>query len=242
MTAQDIATPPPAKKGRKAPVPSWKPIYDGLMSAIVHHRIDPGTRLAEEDLAEVYGVSRTVVRSALQTLAQDGVLIIERNKGARVARPTPEEAREIFETRALIEPQIARLASARMTPAALGRLEASIEAEHRALAIGDANAALFQSAEFHRLIAEIAGQSVLARILGELMSRSSLVIALYWSRREALCDDHAHHALVGCFARGEGEAAADLMRRHVELLGNSLDLTRPAAPTLGLADVLKAVR
>jgi len=112
---------------------SWRPIFEGIHNAIVRHRIEPGARLAEEEIAEIYGVSRTVVRAALQALARDGVVILERNKGARVAQPSPEEAREIFEARAAIEPEIARRAAERRDAAGAARLRALIAAEHEAL-------------------------------------------------------------------------------------------------------------
>ncbi len=84
----------------RATAASWQPIYDGVLDAIARHRLGPGVKLVEEDIAEIYGVSRTVVRAALQVLARDGVVILQRNKGARIAHPTPDEAREIFGARA----------------------------------------------------------------------------------------------------------------------------------------------
>ena len=203
---------------------SWQPVRDGLHEAIIRHRLDPGAKLVEDEIAEAFGVSRTIVRTALQALAGDGIVVIERNKGASVARPQPEEAREIFEVRALVEPRIAGLAAQKMTPADAARLAACIEAEHAAIAADDPGEAVYISADFHRLIAGIAGHGVLASIVGDLLSRSSLVVALYWRRPEAMCASGAHHALLEALVEGNGDKAASLMRQHLFDLLAGLDL------------------
>ena len=135
---------------RRLGLPAWQ---EGAPGDVVVYAADP-----EEEIAEVYGVSRTVVRAALQALARDGMVILQRNKGASVARPSIEEARGIFEARALIEPEIAGRAAARMTADGAAALRASIHAEHHAFHADNPREAVFHSAEFHRRIAAIADQ------------------------------------------------------------------------------------
>ncbi len=183
---------------------SWQPIHDGILDAVARHRLGPGTKLVEDEIAEIYGVSRTVVRAALQALARDGVVVLQRNKGARIASPTPDEAREIFEARAIVEPPLAALAAARMRPEDARALRASIEAEHGAMHADDPLEAVYHSADFHRQIAQASGQGVLAAIVDGLLSRSSLVIALYWRRPATLCDNAAHLALLDALSRRDG--------------------------------------
>ncbi|WP_279482480.1 GntR family transcriptional regulator [Aureimonas sp. SK2] len=224
---------------RREAAASWQPIYDGVLNAIARHRLGPGAKLVEEEIAEIYGVSRTVVRAALQGLARDGVVILQRNKGARVAHPRPDEAREIFEARAVVEPPLAALAATRMGPGDAEGLRASIEAEHGALHADNPREAVFHSAEFHRHIARLSGQSVLAAIVDGLLSRSSLVIALYWRQPTTLCDNAAHLALLDALARGAPSEASDLMRRHIEALLAELDLTSGPLPSSDLASALR---
>ena len=81
-------------------------IREGVTAAILEHRLLPGTKLGEDEIGEIYGASRTLVRTALQQLAHEGIVNIEKNRGAFVARPTPADAREVFEARRLIEPTI----------------------------------------------------------------------------------------------------------------------------------------
>src|SRR5215472_7189838 len=93
------------------PASRWSLTYTRLRDAIFAHRLPPGTKLPEDELAAIYAVSRTVIRSALQALAHDRLVRLEPNRGAFVAHPTRLEAREVFEARALIEPKVAALAA-----------------------------------------------------------------------------------------------------------------------------------
>lgn len=206
-------------------------IVDRLATAIHEHRIAPGMKLNEDEVGEVYGVSRTVVRAALQKLAHMRLVDLRRNRGAYVAQPTVKEAREVFEARALLEPRTARSAAERMTEADIATLQTHIDNEHRALDLGDTGRALHLSGMFHIEIARIADQATVAEFVSQLVSRSSLIIALYWQRRTALCESHAHHALLRALATGDGALAEDLMKSHLLDLLTSLDLRdRGSAP------------
>lgn len=230
-----MAKPGTARQGEEA---SWKPIHDALHDAIIRHRLDPGAKLVEDEIAELFGVSRTIVRTALQALSRDGVVVIQRNRGASVAHPLPEEAREIFEARALVEPAIAAMAAARMAPGDGERLRACLAAEHAAITADNLREAVFLSAEFHRVIAGLSGHAVMAAIVGDLLSRSSLVVALYWRRPESMCANHAHHAIVDALTARDGESAAALMRTHLVDLLAGLDLSVRPSRRSNLAEAL----
>jgi DNA-binding GntR family transcriptional regulator len=234
---EDTRTQTPATPAR----PSWQAIHDALHEAIVRHRLHPGAKIVEDEVAELFGVSRTIVRASLQALARDGIVVIERNKGARVARPSPEEARGIFEARELIEPRLAALAAGRVGPGDVERLRALLDAEHGALAEDRPRDALFLSADFHRAIAGTSGHAVLGSILGDLLSRSSLVIALYWRRPETLCENHAHGALADALAARDAGRAALLMRQHIADLLGGLDLAERPVRRSTIAEALSRV-
>ncbi|WP_435311220.1 GntR family transcriptional regulator [Primorskyibacter sedentarius] len=209
-----------------------------LSRAIHEHRLLPGTKLGEDELSEIYKVSRTVVRSALQALSHVQLVEHRRNRGAFVSQPTMREAREVFEARSLLEPGSARSAAERMTPEALARLDEHIEAEHAAMAAGEAGRALRLSGQFHIEISRIADQTIIAGIIERLVARSSLIIALYWKRQSALCEEHAHHALVEAFRRGDGQEAQALMARHLADIVAALDLSDTPQPSVNLKDIL----
>ncbi|WP_281245319.1 GntR family transcriptional regulator [Celeribacter neptunius] len=213
-------------------------VANSLAMAIHEHRLAPGMKLSEDEVGEIYGVSRTVVRAALQHLAHEHLVELKRNRGAYVAQPTVREAREVFETRALLEPRTAHSAALRCGPEDVAILQGHIEEEHAALAQGDAGRALNLSGQFHIEIARIADQTTIADFIAQLVSRSSLIIALYWQRRAALCESHAHDLLLRALERHDAEAAEQAMKEHLLDLLTSLDLSdRPSVPT-SLKDAL----
>lgn len=213
-------------------------IAAALERAIVEHRLPPGAKLPEDEIGEVYGAGRTVVRGALQSLAHVGLVTLRRHKGATVAEPGVREAREVFEARALLEPRAARLAAQRATRKDAALLRSHIAEEHAALAAGDAGRAVWLSGRFHTTIAEIAAQATIAAFIEILVARSSLVIALYWRRRDALCESHAHHALLDAIAAADGTRAEELMQSHLVDLLSGLDLRERPAPTRRLREML----
>ena len=219
-------------------LPKADEIAAALTLAVHYGRIAPGTKLGEDEIAEIYGVSRTIVRSALQTLAHQQIVEIHRNRWAFVAARSPKEAHEVFEARALLGPRIGRSAAERATEADVAILRRHIEEEHAALASGDAGRALHLSGQFHVEIARIADQATIAGFIEALVARSSLIIALYWRRESALCESYAHHELVDAIAAGDGQRAEELMRSHLVDLHSALDLRELKPSTLSLREAL----
>lgn len=213
-------------------------IAQALSLAIHQHKISPGTKLGEDELAEIYGVSRTVVRAALQNLSHNKLVDIKRNKGASVASPSITEAHEVFEARELLEPRTARSAALHATPSDIALLECHISDEHKALDAADPGRALYLSGLFHTEIARIAQQATIAGFIETLIARSSLIIALYWRRESALCEKHAHHALVQALADNNEHQAEEMMRSHLVDLHSALDLRTRNDRTLSLKDAL----
>lgn len=210
-----------------------------LSDAVHEHRLKPGTKLREDEVSEVFGVSRTVVRQALRTMAFEGLLTIEKNRGAFVSKPTLKEAHEVFQARALLEPSTARAAAERTTLEDIALLEQHIKEEHEALDRDQAGLALKLSGDFHLEIARIADQQTIEQFLKQLVSRSSLVIALYWKRRSALCESNAHHALVDTLRNHDGNAAEDLMKGHLLDIYSQLDLREYDEGSTSLKEALR---
>lgn len=210
-----------------------------LERAIHEHRLPPGTKLGEDELAEAYGISRTIVRAALLALSHRHLVELKRNRGAFVAQPSVREAREVFEARSLLEPRTAHSAALRMTDAELTRLRSNIRDEHAALDAGENGRALLLSGQFHVEIARIADQSTIEAFISQLISRSSLIIALYWRRRAALCETQAHHALLDAFSNRDAALAEQLMKSHLLDLVASLDLRNVTQPPMSLREALQ---
>ena len=213
-----------------------------LQNAIFQHRLLPGAKLSEDEVGDIFGAGRTVVRTALQALAHSERVTIERNRGAFVARPDKREANEVFEARALIEPRVARMAAERCRNADARKLRSHIKLEHEALAAEDLGTARSLSGQFHIAIADIADHLVLSRMVRSLISRSSLIIALYWKRRETNCESHSHMALVDALASHDKDAAEEIMQSHMVDLHSGLDLKSQEAQQIPLAQALFSKR
>jgi DNA-binding GntR family transcriptional regulator len=207
-------------------------IHDRILGAILEHRIVPGTQLVEEKLGAIFGVSRTKVRHAITRLAHDGVVTLHRNRGAFVSSPSVKEAREVFEARRLIEPELARKLAARVTPAQVKQLRHHVQLESRARVANDQRSIIRLSGEFHQLIAEMAGNALLARTMRELESLTCLVIILYDSPQVPSCPFMEHADLIEAIQRHDGDEAAGRMVEHLNHVEGALDLrdtTRPEA-------------
>ncbi len=221
------------------PAVRWPQVYGALKDAILSHHLAPGTKLSEDELASIYSVGRSVIRSALQALSHDRLARLEPNRGAFVAQPSKREAREIFEARALLEPKVAALAAESAKPANISLLRAHLEKEHAALRAGQDSAAITLSARFHVAIAEVADHSILTEFVTDLVSRSSLIVALYWRRRDTTCEVHAHRALVDAIAKRKSKDASELMTSHLVDLLSGLDLTLGDKKSKSLAEILR---
>lgn len=210
-------------------VPTDVAIYQAVADAIFEQRLPPGTKLAEDALGDIFSVSRTVVRKALFRLASEKVVEIRPNRGATVASPSVEEARDVFEARRVVEAATVSAAVAALTPAHLRRLRTLVEKDHKAHAAGDRRGAIRYSGAFHLEVAEIAGNQVLKGFLKELIARTSLIIGLYEAPRQAACtyDEHAH--LIDAIAAG-GEAAMAAMTGHLSACEKRLGLVERDRP------------
>lgn len=204
-------------------LPSVDTIHQRVLTAIVEHRLPPGTKLGEERLAKVFGVSRTQIRQVIERLAHDSIVTVQLNRGAFVSSPTVEEAREVFAARRLIEPDLIRQAIRRAGPAEIRRLRDHVQSESDARAANDKRAVVRLSGEFHQLIADIAGNRFLAKTMRELEALTCLVIILYDAPNMPACPYHEHSDLVDAIEARDEERAASFMVEHLRHVEASLD-------------------
>lgn len=203
-------------------------IVDALTRAIVEHRLQPGTKLAEQKLADHFGVSRTLVRQALFQLVQKHLVKMEPARGAFVAVPSVEEARQVFQVRRLLEAEMVRQFVRSVTPAKIRALREHMAREKAAL--GDASERQHLLGDFHVRIAELADNTVLAQILRDLVSRSSLITLMYQRDSFAPHSQEEHVELVKALAAKDEKRAVKLMDEHLLHVEESLAFDR-AVPT-----------
>ena len=187
-------------------------IVQALTKAIVDHRLHPGTKLAEQKLADHFGVSRTLVRQALFQLSQNR---LEPARGAFVATPSVEEARQVFAVRRMLEVEMTRAFVRAATPARIKALKAHVKQEQAALEGQDASSRVELLGDFHVRMAELMGNEVLAQLLGELISRCALITLMYQSQKAAQHSHEEHGEIVKALAAGDEALAVRLMDEHL---------------------------
>lgn len=214
-----------------------KKIHDAVFNAVMSQRLPPGTKLTEAHFCELFKVSRTIVRKALQRLAHAHIVVLKPNHGATVASPTPDETREIFAARRGVEAAIIPLAIARSNKAQIARLRKMARDEHAAFESGDRASWISMGGAFHIALAELAGNSILQRFLSELVSRCSLIIALYEVPGSVTCSHDDHDRLIDAIATGDVTAARALMEQHLLAIEAKLNLNDDAEK-IDLATIL----
>ena len=191
----------------------------------MEHRLPPGTRLIEERLANIFGVSRTKVRQAIGRLAHDHIVTIAPKRGAFVSSPSVDEAREVFDARRLLEPELIRRVTRHATAPQIARLRAHIRREFAAYQSHDRRAVIALSGDFHQLIADMAGNAFLARTLRELESLTCLIITLYDAPTTLACSYDEHSGLLDAIEAGDSDTAARKMLEHLEHVEKALDIS-----------------
>jgi DNA-binding GntR family transcriptional regulator len=204
------------------PVTAADRVYDAIYAAVIDHRLVPGSRLREEELAQTFAVSRTLVRQALHKLAQDGVITLRPNKGAMVPEPTRRDGEHVFDARRVVECEVARRLSGKLSTEQRATLRKLVESEERATRSQNKQEAIRLSGEFHLQLARMSGNPIFVRLLEELLPTTSLLMALYKAPGEPMCVAHSHRQLLGVFDAGSGGAAATEMRRHLNEIERSL--------------------
>jgi DNA-binding GntR family transcriptional regulator len=209
-------------------------IVESLTRAIVEHRLLPGTKLAEQKLADHFGVSRTLVRQALFQLTQNRLIRLEPARGAFVAAPTVDEARQVFAVRRMLEAEMARAFAREVTPAKVRALREHITREKAAVDRNDAAGRVELLGDFHVRMAELMGNHVLTQILRDLVSRSSLISLMYQRDGAARHSQEEHVELVKALAAKDEDRAATLMVDHLLHVEESLAFDRQV-PTHDIA-------
>ena len=207
-------------------------IADSITTAIVERRLMPGTKLAEQKIADIFKVSRTLVRQALMQLSRDHLITLEPARGARVAEPGIEEAKQVFETRNMLEAAMIKRAATELSDSQITELRAHLKAEAEALRRTDVSGRTRLLADFHVVIAQMLGNAVLARLLSDLVSRCSLIALMYQSAHSAEHSAAEHVAIVDALARRDARGAVKLMGAHLHNVERNLRLD-PRAPDLG---------
>jgi DNA-binding GntR family transcriptional regulator len=195
-------------------------VIDGLRACISDLTFKPGDRLIERELCEMLGVSRTLVREALSQLVAEGLVQIIPHKGPIVSVMTGDEARGLYEVRAVLE----ALAGRQFTERATDEQRVALKEAFNALALirdmqGQEGIMLFlkQKARFYDVMLEGAGNPVLMEMLRLVHTRVMMLRATTLSQEGRLPQSYDEIAtIVDAVMRHDADAAAAACKRHVE--------------------------
>jgi DNA-binding GntR family transcriptional regulator len=213
-------------------------MHASIVAAITEHRLAPGTRLREERLAELFQVSRTQVRPVLQRLEHEGLVERQPRRGAVVAAPSKAVTAQIFAARRLVEPWLVRCCCERTDRSGLKQLERVVAEENRARAAGDARAVVRLSGDFHRVLADLAGNQPLAQLMHGLTVRTCLAIVATGANTGSTCREDEHAQIVQAMSEGDAKRAMKLMSLHLDHIERALEEPGPPSPDDDLAGLL----
>ena len=213
-----------SKGGRDPATGSTQRIALSITAAIAERRLMPGTKLSEQKIADIFKVSRTLVRQALNQLSRDRLVVLEPARGAFVATPSVEEARQVFEVRQILEAALTRRLCAVITDSQVAQLRRHLQEEQAAVLNADVSGRTRLLADFHVVLAQMLGNDVLAQLLTDLLTRSSLIALMYQSSHSAEASLAEHVAIVNAFDRRDVRAAVRLTIKHLEHVEQNLRL------------------
>jgi len=202
--------------------------YAALREAIVRGDLGPNTRLVESDLGTVYEMSRGAVRTALVRLEEEGLVVREPHKGARVRQVSDEEAVEILEARAVLEGLAVRLTAQRIDDAGATRLRVCLARQRELLELGDLLRASDANADLHAALLELSGHGTALRLIRALNSqtvRYQYRTILIPGRSAASVKEH--ETIVEAVVAGDAARAEEAMRSHLFNVAQAMQHSLP---------------
>ena len=202
-------------------------IVEALTKAIVEHRLHPGTKLAEQKLADHFGVSRTLVRQALFQLSQNRLIRLEPARGAFVAAPSVTEARQVFAVRRMLEAEMTRAFVRDVTPSRIKTLKDHLARQKTMVKDSKDPAQRIEVlGDFHIQMARLLDNEVLVQMMVELLSRCSLITLMYQKDNAPEHNGDDLDLLIDAISARDEALAARLMDEHLQRLEDALTFDR----------------
>jgi DNA-binding GntR family transcriptional regulator len=209
-----------------------------IEQAVMDHRLPPGTKLKEIQLAQVYGVKRGTIRKVLARLVHSRLVDQLPNKGATVAKPSVKEARDLFAARRSIERSTLETLTVSITPSQIKQLRQMLDEEQLSYQNGNSQRAIALSVEFHQVLASMAGNGVMQDFLSEIIRRTPLVILTHLgASTQNQCRNQEHDAIVDALENGDAIKAVSIMDQHLSHIESRIE-DKPETPQPDLAALL----
>jgi DNA-binding GntR family transcriptional regulator len=209
-----------------------------IEQAVMDHRLPPGTKLKEVELAQVFGVKRGAIRKVLTRLVHSRLADQQPNKGVTVAKPSVKEAHDLFSARRAIECSTLESLAAKITVKQIKQLRKMLDEEQSCYQEGDSQRAIALSIEFHQVLASMADNDVMTGFLNDIIRRTPLVILTHLGdTTQNHCRNQEHDAIVDALENGDGEKAGRIMGQHLSHIENRIK-EDPQPPKSNLAALL----
>lgn len=213
-------------------------VADALFRAVLDHRLIPGAKLGERELGEIFDVSRIVVRQALIRLAEDGLVEVERNRGAFIASPGIREALEIYDSLTVIEQGVAVQALDRIGVAGWGELRSHVQRQRAAVAGGREALADDLGQDFHAVFVGLIRNSVILEAHAQLSRRATLFRSLVRAEFDYCNLIDEHEKLIDLLEKGRLKPALDLISSHNNNVVRGYVVDRPSREYMPLREAL----
>jgi DNA-binding GntR family transcriptional regulator len=202
----------PLTKKETASAQAFEILRDGILG----QRLLPGTHLTEAGIAQELGISTTPVREALHRLVQQGLVDRRTTRGVEVHTITAQDIQEIFEMRALLEPEALRKGFMYFKEKDIDTLSSILSAARKALDQHDFAALAAHNARFHAGLVSKVPNSVLLRWIGELSDKHRLISIHGWRIVDhSHLESQEHQEILGAVRQGNGEKAARMLEQHI---------------------------
>ena len=193
--------------------------YDEIKRLILTGELDPGTFLAERQLAARLGMSKTPVRSALERLESEGFISISPQQGAIIRDLSLDEIADQYEIRTALETFVARTVAGRLTPEQVDQVEANLQAQRANLDAGDVARGVALDEEFHALFGRFLGNREILRVMGQLRDKIHRVIFRVFTSDPGRIagSTEEHRAIAEAIIEGDATLAARRIEEHLHV-------------------------
>jgi DNA-binding GntR family transcriptional regulator len=212
-------------------------ISDILTNALLAGKLAPGLRLGEQNLADLFGVTRERMRKVLHRLGHQRLIELHPNRGAFVAEPGLREARQVYEARRILETGMVFHLASTITQAQIATVNEALKLEQAANDGHDHAEAVRLSGRFHLHLAEMTSNEFIVRQMQELVSRTAMLVA-YHEAESPRCGCDEHRAIFAAICERDAARASREMQLHLSLIETRLQQPPVRPVTLDLDAVI----
>lgn len=213
---------------RRSPALLKDRAYAAIKRRLMAGQFPPGTFLSERFLVAEMGMSKTPIRTALETLQAEGLVTISPRQGILVREPSVHEIADLFALRFALERYALESVAGRLTPDQIRRVRQQLRAQQQAAQKDDLAACIRLDSDFHLLFPEFLGNGEIIRVMRRSRERISFVIGLVFQRNAERKGPswREHQGIAEAVISGDAGAAVERLREHLEF-GKRMLLSRP---------------